>query len=209
MTQPIFSSPKWRDPSTSEFPTAGVASSSAAALMRAPRLGDIEQFNSTETQTENNAVVAGGGSNTAADDDWDSITAEFGLRQFMEAETQFDIDDILCSNYTQTRYLYYVSTYGYGSEKIGLVYASLGNVTQLQLLDRMAFEVRIQILSDFLNVRSLCKHCRSSPILLEAMEEEPPNSAASFLPASTSSTQTLFKEQESSASSKHMETQTG
>ena len=71
--------------------------------MRAPRLGDIEQFNSTETQTESNAV-AGGGSNTAADDDWDSITAEFGLRQFMEAETQFDIDDILCSNYTQTRY---------------------------------------------------------------------------------------------------------
>ena len=47
----------------------------------------------------------------------------------MEAETQFDIDDILCSNYTQTRY--YVSTYGYGSEKIGLVYASLGNVTGL------------------------------------------------------------------------------
>ena len=206
MTQPISSSPKWGpDPSTSEFPPGGVASSSAAALMRAPRLGDIEQFNSTETQTENNAVGGGGGSNTAADDDWDSITAEFGLRQFMEAETQFDIDDILCSNYTQTRF--YVTTYGYGSEKIGLAYASLGNVKQL--LGWMTFEVRIQIFSDFLNVRSLCKHCRSSPILLEAMEEEPPNSAASFLPASTTSTQTLFEEQETSASSKHMETQTG
>ena len=205
MTDPISSSPKWGpDPSTSEFPPGGVASSSAAALMRAPRLGDIEQFNSTETQTESNAV-AGGGSNTAADDDWDSITAEFGLRQFMEAETQFDIDDILCSNYTQTRY--YVSTYGYGSEKIGLVYASLGNVTQI--LGWMAFEVRIQIFSDFLNVLSLCEHCRSSPILLVAMEEEPPNSAAPFLPASTTSTQTLFEEQETSASSKHMETQTG
>ena len=206
MTQPISSSPKWGpDPSTSEFPPGGVASSSAAALMRAPRLGDIEQFNSTETQTENNAVVGGGGSNTAADDDWDSITAEFGLRQFMEAETQFDIDDILCSNYTQTRF--YVTTYGYDSEKIGLAYASLGNVTQI--LGWMAFEVRIQIFSDFLNVLSLCEHCRSSPILLVAMEEEPPNSAASFLPASTTSTQTLFEEQETSASSKHMETQTG
>ena len=205
MTDPISSSPKWGpDPSTSEFPPGGVASSSAAALMRAPRLGDIEQFNSTETQTESNAV-AGGGSNTTADDDWDSITAEFGLRQFMEAETQFDIDDILCSNYTQTRY--YVSTYGYGSEKIGLAYASLGNVEQL--LGWMTFEVRIQIFSDFLNVFSLCEHCRSSPILLVAMEEEPPNSAASFLPASTTSTQTLFEEQETSASSKHMETQTG
>ena len=101
--------------------------------MRAPRLGDIEQFNSTETQTENNAVA--GGSNTAADDDWDSITAEFGLRQFMEAETQFDIDDILCSNYTQTRY--YVSTYGYGSEKIGLVYASLGECNAITGLDSL------------------------------------------------------------------------
>ena len=116
-------SPKWEpDPSTSEFPSGGISSS--AALIRAPRLGDIEQFNSTETQTENNAVT----NNTAADD-WDSITAEFGLRQFMEAETQFDIDDILCSNYTQTRF--YVTTYGYDSEKIGLVYASLGNVTQI------------------------------------------------------------------------------
>ena len=129
MTDPISSSPKWGpDPSTSEFPPGGVASSSAAALMRAPRLGDIEQFNSTETQTKNNAVGRGGGSNTAADDDWDSITAEFGLRQFMEAETQFDIDDILCSNYTQTRF--YVTTYGYDSEKIGLAYASLGNAKQ-------------------------------------------------------------------------------
>ena len=94
-------SPKWEpDPSTSEFPSGGISSSSAAAFIRAPRLGDIEQFNSTETQTENNAVAA---NNHTAADDWDSITAEFGLRQFMEAETQFDIDDILCSNYTQTR----------------------------------------------------------------------------------------------------------
>ena len=109
--------------------------------------------------------------NTAADDDWDSITAEFGLRQFMEAETQFDIDDILCSNYTQTRY------------------------------------ARRRFQNSYFNSLSYV-YCRSSPILLEPMEE-PSNSSVAFLPPSTTSTQTLFEEQETSASSKNMETQTG
>jgi hypothetical protein len=52
---------------------------------RPPRIADIEQF-STETQT-----------GTA---DWD-LSDLVALKQ-IEAETQFDIDDILCSNYTQT-----------------------------------------------------------------------------------------------------------
>ena len=157
------------DPSASEFPSGSIASS--AAILRAPRLGDIEQFNSTETQTENNAVAA---SHTAADD-WDSITAEFGLRQFMEAETQFDIDDILCSNYTQTR-----------CANAPRVHLGVPQNHSLTLSGR-----------------------RSSPIMLDPLEE-PSNAAGTLLLASTISTQTLFEEQEeASAPSKHMETQTG
>ena len=118
-------SPKWEpDPSTSDFPSGGITPS--AALIRAPRLGDIEQFNSTETQTESNAVA-----NHTAADDWDSITAEFGLRQFMEAETQFDIDDILCSNYTQTRYARKLDQ----REKSQVSYKSIGSTMHpLQVL---------------------------------------------------------------------------
>ena len=72
-----------------------------------PRIGDIEQF-STETQTDDfdllkiaqsEEVVAGvRGDNN--DDDEDPFTSF--KRQLIEATTQFDLDDILCSNYTQT-----------------------------------------------------------------------------------------------------------
>ena len=72
-----------------------------------PRIGDIEQF-STETQTDDfdllkiaqsEEVVAGvRGDNN--DDEEDPFTSF--KRQLIEATTQFDLDDILCSNYTQT-----------------------------------------------------------------------------------------------------------
>ncbi|TRY63512.1 hypothetical protein TCAL_16643 [Tigriopus californicus] len=59
------------------------------ALQRPPKLADIEQF-STETQTD--FVSQGVGEST----DWDLSFEQF------DAGTQFDLDDILCSNYTQT-----------------------------------------------------------------------------------------------------------
>jgi hypothetical protein len=68
-----------------------VVDKASTSLGRPPRIGEIEQF-STETQTDAAAAAA------AADEDWADM---FGLRQ-IEAETQFDLDDILCSNYTQT-----------------------------------------------------------------------------------------------------------
>ena len=59
-----------------------------------PRLGEIEQF-STETQTDL-------GTATSNATEWAILDAsELPLQ--IEAETQFDLDDILCSNYTQTR----------------------------------------------------------------------------------------------------------
>jgi hypothetical protein len=86
-------------------------SSATATISRAPRLGEIEQF-STETQTDLSAVanvVTDWG--TVDDDDiCASSVDEFGLRQ-IEAETQFDLDDILCSNYTQTGTVVCVSTF--------------------------------------------------------------------------------------------------
>ncbi len=64
-----------QDASTSDFVSPG------EEKKHAPKLGDIEQF-STETQTDEMIVVD------------DPFT--------IEAQTQFDLDDILCSNYTQT-----------------------------------------------------------------------------------------------------------
>ena len=72
-----------------------------------PRIGDIEQF-STETQTDDfdllkiaqSEEVVGGVRGDNNDDDEDPFTSF--KRQLIEATTQFDLDDILCSNYTQT-----------------------------------------------------------------------------------------------------------
>ena len=75
-----------------------------------PKLGDIEQF-STETQTdefdllkiatvsEENSVREVGVDKMVDEED-DPFTSF--KRQLIEATTQFDLDDILCSNYTQT-----------------------------------------------------------------------------------------------------------
>ena len=51
-----------------------------------PKLGEIEQF-STETQTDDLEILL-----KPNEDAFNTI----------EAQTQFDLDDILCSNYTQT-----------------------------------------------------------------------------------------------------------
>ena len=74
-----------------------------------PRLGDIEQF-STETQTDDfdllkiatseDTSVRGEGVDKMVDDEDDPFTSF--KRHLIEATTQFDLDDILCSNYTQT-----------------------------------------------------------------------------------------------------------
>ena len=61
-----------------------------------PKLGEIEQF-STETQTDDLEMllkpsVATTATNQSQNEDGFTI----------EAQTQFDLDDILCSNYTQT-----------------------------------------------------------------------------------------------------------
>ena len=68
------------------------------------RVKALEHSNSTETQTEffieESPCLSDLKVNEQQkyDDDED-----FGLNRFyMEAETQFDLDDILCSNYTQT-----------------------------------------------------------------------------------------------------------
>lgn len=72
-----------------------------------PRIGDIEQF-STETQTDDfdllkiaqSEEVVSGVRGDNNDDEEDPFTSF--KRQLIEATTQFDLDDILCSNYTQT-----------------------------------------------------------------------------------------------------------
>lgn len=62
---------------------------------RPPRLGDpkLEQF-STETQTDDLELLLKPSSASSAANVADAFT--------IEAQTQFDLDDILCSNYTQT-----------------------------------------------------------------------------------------------------------
>ena len=70
---------------------------------RPPKLGEIEQL-STETQTDVGQHMMGSRTFSAnVSQDWGDMepAAEFSMRQ-IEAETQFDLDDILCSNYTQT-----------------------------------------------------------------------------------------------------------
>ena len=74
-----------------------------------PRIGDIEQF-STETQTDDfdllkiatseDTSVRGDGVDKLVEDEDDPFTSF--KRHLIEATTQFDLDDILCSNYTQT-----------------------------------------------------------------------------------------------------------
>ena len=74
-----------------------------------PRLGDIEQF-STETQTDDfdllkiatseDTSVRGDTVDKMVEDEDDPFTSF--KRELIEATTQFDLDDILCSNYTQT-----------------------------------------------------------------------------------------------------------
>ena len=62
---------------------------------RPPRLGDpkLEQF-STETQTDDLELLLKASAASTAAKAADAFT--------IEAQTQFDLDDILCSNYTQT-----------------------------------------------------------------------------------------------------------
>lgn len=77
---------------------AGQGATISPMSKRPPRIGEIEQY-STETQTDEfddvlmnkRAAV-----HVSSDDDDDP----FSLK--IEATTQFDLDDILCSNYTQT-----------------------------------------------------------------------------------------------------------
>lgn len=57
-----------------------------------PKLGEIEQF-STETQTDDLEQLLKSSTATQSQNE-DAFT--------IEAQTQFDLDDILCSNYTQT-----------------------------------------------------------------------------------------------------------
>ena len=82
-----------------------------------PRLGDIEQF-STETQTDEfdllkiaaaeESSARGEGGEEVVDKIVDDVDEEDDplmtslKRHLIEATTQFDLDDILCSNYTQT-----------------------------------------------------------------------------------------------------------
>ena len=74
-----------------------------------PKLGDIEQF-STETQTDDFDLlkIAASEENSIRDIREDKMVDEEDdpftslKRELIEATTQFDLDDILCSNYTQT-----------------------------------------------------------------------------------------------------------
>eukprot|EP00095_Tigriopus_kingsejongensis_P002908 maker-scaffold336_size202805-snap-gene-1.38 protein:Tk02908 transcript:maker-scaffold336_size202805-snap-gene-1.38-mRNA-1 annotation:"hypothetical protein Phum_PHUM521410" len=70
---------------------AGSTPTESGHTSRAPKLADIEQF-STETQTDFVAQAVGVTTST----DWDLSFEQ------LDAGTQFDLDDILCSNYTQT-----------------------------------------------------------------------------------------------------------
>merc|ERR1712141_218925 len=93
--------PLWTASSTQTSPRAvaalknpvcdGGPCNSEESLMRPcksiPKLGEIEQF-STETQTDEMDILP----RLTNDDAFNMI----------EAQTQFDLDDILCSNYTQT-----------------------------------------------------------------------------------------------------------
>ena len=85
------------------FKEAAETAAVASAVVRStiPKLGEIEQF-STETQTDDlelllkpSATGCGTATSTSnAGQNEDAFT--------IEAQTQFDLDDILCSNYTQT-----------------------------------------------------------------------------------------------------------
>jgi hypothetical protein len=62
-----------------------------------PKLGEIEQF-STETQTDDLEILPPSAAAVAA-----AATSVADADAFtIEAQTQFDLEDILCSNYTQT-----------------------------------------------------------------------------------------------------------
>merc|ERR1711874_843974 len=79
--------------------TAAAASSVVRATI--PKLGEIEQF-STETQTDDLELLlkpseTGCGTTATSTNNGQNEDA-FTI----EAQTQFDLDDILCSNYTQT-----------------------------------------------------------------------------------------------------------
>ena len=84
------------------FKEAAETAAAASAVVRStiPKLGEIEQF-STETQTDDlelllkpSATGCGTATSTNNGQNEDAFT--------IEAQTQFDLDDILCSNYTQT-----------------------------------------------------------------------------------------------------------
>ena len=90
---------------SSDFPltveTTSVSTSTNPSRNHCRRLSDIAQL-STETQTEEMSCQV----------NWTSLDeSEVLARNVEEAETQFDLDDILCSNYTQTgnnhNYYYY------------------------------------------------------------------------------------------------------
>ena len=66
--------------------TATTTTTSKTSGSGIPKLGEIEQF-STETQTDDLEILL-----KPNEDAFNTI----------EAQTQFDLDDILCSNYTQT-----------------------------------------------------------------------------------------------------------
>ena len=66
--------------------TATTTTTSKTSGNGIPKLGEIEQF-STETQTDDLEILL-----KPNEDAFNTI----------EAQTQFDLDDILCSNYTQT-----------------------------------------------------------------------------------------------------------
>ena len=82
------------DPAESILPsrTSGLGATRSSAI---PKLGDpkLEQF-STETQTDGDLDLLLKPNANAASSNVDAFT--------IEAQTQFDLDDILCSNYTQT-----------------------------------------------------------------------------------------------------------
>ena len=72
---------------------------------------EIDQL-STETQTDFAAAAATATGVTASTNTGDAGSGptwvegdveEFSITQFLEAGTQFSLDDILCSNYTQTQ----------------------------------------------------------------------------------------------------------
>ena len=85
------------------FKEAAETAAAASAVVRStiPKLGEIEQF-STETQTDDLELLLKPSSTGCATATSTSNAGQNEDAFTIEAQTQFDLDDILCSNYTQT-----------------------------------------------------------------------------------------------------------